>query len=170
MVIMKTSNDVLKEINGFFEKIFELKKTPTGYAYAEYKKGWLKKLDLSHKDRDEAKASRTTKKLQEHLKEKFGNRLKIEAHVAEDMTLRFASTDFGTEELDSNRLQAFDLLDVETGTAFEISLSDAFAEFFKDVLKALLDSRVKKLYICMRNHHYQGAEKSGYLRGDYATV
>ncbi|MDP2806706.1 MAG: hypothetical protein Q8O74_01050, partial [bacterium] len=32
------------------------------------------------------------------------------------------------------------------------------------VLKALLDSRVKKLYICMRNHNYKGSGKSGYIK------
>ncbi len=59
---------------------------------------------------------------------------------------------------------AFDILDRESGCAFEISLADAFAEFFKVVLKALLDSRVKKLYFCMRNHNYQGAGKSGFIK------
>ena len=56
------------------------------------------------------------------------------------------------------------MLDETTGAAFEISLSDAFAEFFQDVLKALLDSRVKKLYLCMRNHIYKDAGKSGFIK------
>ena len=80
------------------------------------------------------------------------------------MTLRFASDNLGNINIDSKKLQAFDILDTETGMAFEISLSDAFAEFFKDVLKALLDSRVKQLYVCMRNHSYKGSKKSGYLK------
>jgi len=136
-----------------------------GYAYADYKAEWLKQLGLSHSDRDEAKASRTTKKLQKHIKAKFGDRIKAEAPVAEGMTLRFSSGN-GVEKIsiDSKKLQCFDILDVATGTAFEISLSGAFAEFFKDVLKSLLDSRVKRLYICMRNHNYKGAKKSGYLK------
>ena len=165
-VNMKTNGDVLTEIKKFFEQIFVLRRKSNVYAYADYKVEWLKQLGLTSSDRDEAKTSRTTKKVQEHLKDKFGERLNIEAPVAEGMTLRFASDDANIEGIiiDSNKLQAFDILDIETGTAFEISLSDAFAEFFKDVLKALLDSRVKTLYICMRNHSYKGSKKSGYLK------
>jgi len=69
-----------------------------------------------------------------------------------------------SESIDSQKLQAFDILDTATNTAFEISLSDAFAEFFKDVLKSLLDSRVKTLYFCARNHLYKGAGKSGFIK------
>ena len=165
-VSMKTNDDVLTEITKFFEQIFVLRRKSNVYAYADYKVEWLKQLGLTSSDRDEAKTSRTTKKLQEHLKDKFGERLNMEAPVAKGMTLRFASDDANIEGIiiDSNKLQAFDILDIETGTAFEISLSDAFAEFFKDVLKALLDSRVKTLYICMRNHNYKGSKKSGYLK------
>lgn len=165
-MINKTNEDVLDAIRDFFKRIFELKRRSDGYTYAEYKVGWLSQLGLSPSDRDEAKASRTTKKLQGHLKDKFGDRLSIEASVAEGMTLRFASDNVNSEaiNIDSKKLQAFDILDIGTGTAFEISLSDAFAEFFKDVLKALLDSRVKSLCICMRNHNYKGAKKSGFLK------
>ncbi len=164
--MVRTDELVLKEIKKFFATLFLLKRKNNSYAYAEYKRTWLKKINLSHRDSDEAKSSRTTKKLQWRLKHKFGNRIKIEAPVAEGMTLRFATGKVGSEvmNIDSNKLQCFDVLDIETGTAFEISLADAFAEFFKDVLKALLDSRVKKLYICMRNHNYKGAGKSGYLK------
>lgn len=85
--------------------------------------------------------------------------------MAEGMTLRFDShLNKNTLKIDPSKLQAFDILDLETGSAFEISLSDAFAEFFKDVLKGLLDSRVKKLYICMRNHTYKNAGKSGFIK------
>lgn len=81
------------------------------------------------------------------------------------MTLRFERINGMSEEkIDSSKLQAFDILDTGTGVVFEISLSDAFAEFFKDVLKALLDSRVKKLYLCMSNHNYKGSKKSGYIK------
>lgn len=163
---MKTNDDVLTEITNFFEQIFVLRTKGNEYAYADYKAAWLEQLGLTSSDRDEAKTSRTTKKLQEHLKHKFGERLSMEAPVAKGMTLRFASDDTNIEgvDIDSNKLQAFDILDIDTGTAFEISLSDAFSEFFKDVLKALLDSRVKTLYICMRNHSYKGSKKSGYLK------
>ncbi len=166
MIKTKTEEDVLKEIENFFKGIFNLKRRSADYAYADYKIEWLNELSLAPGDSDEAKSSRTTKKLQKYLKDKFGDRLKVEAPVAEHMTLRFDTGNIGAESvaIDSNKLQAFDVLDVETGTAFEISLSDAFAEFFKDVLKSLLDSRVKKLYICMRNHNYKGAKKSGYLK------
>lgn len=67
-------------------------------------------------------------------------------------------------KIDFRKFQAFDVLDLETNTAFEISLSDAFAEFFKDLLKALLDSRVKTLYFCARNHKYFGSKKSGFIK------
>jgi hypothetical protein len=163
---MKVEDPVLRSIKKFFSGIFILRKRDDGYAYADYDRKWLRTLELTHRDRDEAKASRTTKELQKRLKKKFGHRIKTEAPVAEGMTLRFEAENEDVEDIsiDSNKLQAFDILDVEAGTAYEISLSDAFAEFFKDVLKALLDSRVKKLYICMRNHNYKGAGKSGYLK------
>ncbi len=159
-------NDITNEITNFFRNIFELKKREDGYAYADYKNEWLDSIGLTSSDRDEAKTSRTTKKIQEHLRNKFGDRVSTEAPVAEGMTLRFASDAINGEgiNIDSNKMQAFDILDKKTGTAFEISLSDAFAEFFKDVLKSLLDSRVKTLCICMRNHNYKGAQKSGYLK------
>jgi hypothetical protein len=163
---MKTGEEIIKEIQFFFNDIFELKERTKDYAYANYKIEWLDKIGLSPQDSDEAKSSRTTKQLQAHLRNKFGDRLKTEAPVAEGMTLRFATgySEAANSEVDVTKLQAFDVLDLETGTAFEISLSDAFAEFFKDVLKSLLDSRVKRLYICMRNHTYKGAKKSGYLK------
>src|SRR3989338_2106875 len=149
---MSKDNQILKDIIYFFSDVFEVKGEK--YKYADYKAGWLSKIGLAKNWAQEASTSRTTKLLQGFLKSKYENRIKIEAPVAEGMTLRF----------DSENLQAFDILDMEEGCAYEISLSDAFAEFFKDVLKALLDSRVKKLYICMRNHNYKGASKSGYLK------
>lgn len=162
---MNPEENILNEIKSFFGRIFEVGKNKKGYKYANYKKSWLKNLGLSPTDADEAKSSRTTRELQNHLAKKFGSRIKAEASVAEGMTLRFDTIENKREiKIDSSKLQAFDILDLETGTAFEISLSDAFAEFFKDVLKALLDSRVKKLYICMRNHTYKGAGKSGYIK------
>jgi len=162
---MRPEEDILNEIIKFFSGIFETSKNKKGYHYAIYKETWLKKLGLRPSDADEAKSARTTKELQRYLKEKFGDRVKPEASVAEGMTLRFETINGGKEiKIDSSKLQAFDILDLESGTAFEISLSDAFAEFFKDVLKALLDSKVKNLYICMRNHTYEGAGKSGYIK------
>ncbi|MFH1640166.1 MAG: hypothetical protein ABIB93_07670 [Chloroflexota bacterium] len=163
---MNPEEDILVEIKKFFGDIFEIRNKTEDYAYASYKIEWLEGLGLSPSSSDESKTSKTTKKLQQHLKEIFGSRIKTEAPVAEGMTLRFAAEngESDTIHIDSNKLQAFDVLDFDTGTAFEISLSDAFSEFFKDVLKALLDSRVKKLYLCMRNHNYRGAKKSGYLK------
>jgi hypothetical protein len=157
--------DILDDIKKFFSDIFEIKQNDRKYKYASYKKTWLNKLHLAESDADEAKSSRTTKELQRYLKDKYGERIKTEAPVAEGMTLRFDAINGGKEiKIDSSKLQAFDILDLESGTAFEISLSDAFAEFFKDVLKALLDSRVKKLYICMRNHNYSS------ILGDGSTI
>lgn len=165
IIEMKREEKILREIKGFFSGILELKTNKRGYKYAAYKRNWLHTIKLESKSADEAKAARTTKKLQELLKAKFGDGIKVEAPVAEGMTLRFDAEGKSDEvKIDSSKLQAFDIFDTETGTAFEISLSDAFAEFFKDVLKSLLDSRVKKLHICMRNHDYKGAGKSGYVK------
>lgn len=162
---MKQEKEILEEVKRFFGRILEVKIAENGYKYASYKQEWLNRIGLKEKDRPEKKASRITKELQANLRCKFGARVKIEASVAEGMTLRFKAIDGGEGiEIDSSKLQAFDVLDLETGTAFEISLSDAFAEFFKDVLKALLDSRVKKLYLCMRNHYYKKAPKSGFIK------
>lgn len=166
--MLKVKDKILNDILKFFDGIFEVRHKGK-YSYAVYKASWLKEIGLDKRSREEAMTSRTTKRLQEFLLKKYRERIKIEAPVAEGMTLRFEKFDnngIKTKEIkiDSSKLQAFDILDIETGTAYEISLSDAFAEFFKDVLKALLDSRVKKLYICMRNHYYKGASKSGYLK------
>ncbi len=163
-------DQVLEDILAFFSQVFK-KKGTAKYYYAAYKKSWLKQIELTGSSREEAMSSRTTKKLQEYLSKKYPKDIKVEAAVAEGMTLRFNYVDPGINgngrpqmQLDPTKLQSFDILDISTGTAYEISLSDAFAEFFKDVLKALLDSRVKKLYICMRNHTYKGSSKSGYSR------
>jgi hypothetical protein len=166
----RPEQDILDEITNFFSVVFDVKVNNRGYKYAHYKKGWLKKLALTENSQEEAKANRTTKKLQEKLVEEFGaRRIKPEAKVAEGMTLRFDSLEKGKNfKLDASKSMAFDILDMETGSAFEISMSDAFAEFFKDVLKGLLDSRIKRLYICMRNHNYNtskgGIGKSGYIK------
>jgi len=155
---------IIDEVVKFFADKFEVKKNSKKLKYASYKTSWLKKIRLHQTSPDEAKTARTVKKLQENILEKFGDkRIKIEANVAENMQLRFIDSTI-ENIVDTSKLMAFDILDLETGCAFEISLADAFAEFFKDVLKALLDSRVKKLYLCMRNHNYVGANKSGYIK------
>ncbi len=158
--------DIIADIIRFFEEVFEVRSNDSGYLYADYKTEWLNFIGLKESSADESKTARTTKKLQEYLVSKYGDRIKVEAKVAENMTLRFNELrgENETKEIDIEKLQAFDLLDIENGVAVEISLADAFAEFFKDVLKALLDSRVKKLYLCMRNHYYKGAKKSGYIK------
>ena len=163
---MKDHDPILEDILKLFCKILE-KKDSGSHAYAAYKKSWLKEIGLDENSKEEAMTSRTTKKLQQILLKKYQGKIKIEAPVAEGMTLRFEKFDDNQKQevkIDSSKMQAFDILDLETGTAYEISLSDAFAEFFKDVLKALLDSRVKKLYICMRSHHYKGSKKSGFAK------
>jgi len=166
VVNMSKDDQILKDIIDFFSDVFEVKGEK--YKYADYRAEWLSRIGLSENWAQEASTARTTKLLQEFLKSKYEYRIKVEAPVAEGMTLRFDSENSQSEnikiKIDSSKLQAFDILDIEEGIAYEISLSDAFAEFFKDVLKALLDSRVKKLYLCMRNHNYQGASKSGYLK------
>jgi hypothetical protein len=168
---MNPEQDVLDEILRFFSDKFENKTNQRGYNYASYKSTWLESLGLNHSSSEEAITKQTVKKLQEHLLVQFGlKRIKTEAKVAENMTLRFTDDNIAQNfEIDTSKLMAFDILDVMTGTAFEISLSDAFAEFFKDLLKALLDSRVKKLYLCMRNHNYKTTKygsigKSGYIK------
>lgn len=168
---MPEEHDILEEILKFFSDKFEAKVNNRGFKYAQYKKSWLNELGLNENSQDEAKTAQTIKKLQERLIKKFGDkRVKIEARVAENMKLRFeADEDFGEFEIDTTKLMAFDILDLKTGSAFEISLADAYAEFFKDILKGLLDSRVKKLYFCMRNHSYRmtkggSSGKSGYIK------
>jgi hypothetical protein len=169
--VVRDCHPVAVEIQRFFLKVFELK-THKGYRYADYKNSWLKHIGLRRPYPAEAAAARTTDLLQQHIAKKFGPRIRIEAPVAEDMSLKFLSKKdpavieaLREESIDSNKLQAFDILDTATNCAFEISLSDAFAEFFKDVLKSLLDSRVKKLYFCARNHLlYRGTRKSGFVK------
>ncbi len=161
---MLPEQDIIDEIISFFSNKFEIKTNKEGIKFANYKTNWLKQIGLKSNSPDEAKTSRTVKKLQEKILEEFGKkRIKVEANVAENMQLRFLDQNINND-IDTSKLMAFDILDTETGCAFEISLADAFAEFFKDVLKALLDSRVKKLYLCMKNHNYSGAKKSGYIK------
>lgn len=161
---MLSEQPVIDEILHFFSDKLEVKATAKGYRYASYTKKWLEEINLDEKSSDEAKTARTVKKLQENILAEFGKkRIKVEANVAENMQLRFLDKDL-EDVVDTSKLMAFDILDLESGCAFELSLSDAFAEFFKDVLKGLLDSRVKKLYFCMRNHNYAGANKSGYAK------
>lgn len=163
---MLAEQPIIDEILVFFRDKLEKKTNAKGFDFAAYRNDWLAEIELTNDSPDESKTARTLKKLQDALLLQFGNRrLKLEAKVAENMQLRFIDKDLNLEEIvDTSSLMAFDILDVESGCAFEISLADAFAEFFKVVLKALLDSRVKKLYFCMRNHNYQGARKSGFIK------
>ena len=163
---MLSEQPIIDEILVFFRDKIERQTNEKGFDFASYKGQWLAEIGLTHTSPDESKTARTLKQLQEALLLQFGSRrIKLEAKVAENMQLRFIDKDLNLEEIvDTSSLMAFDILDVESGCAFEISLADAFAEFFKVVLKALLDSRVKKLYFCMRNHNYQGAGKSGFIK------
>lgn len=163
---MLAEQPIIDEIVGFFQNKLENRTNSRGFSYAAYTPQWLAEIGLTETSPDESKTARTLKRLQDTLSLQFGvRRIKLEARVAENMRLRFIDRDLNLEELvDTSSLMAFDILDLETGCAFEISLADAFAEFFKVVLKALLDSRVKKLYFCMRNHNYHGAGKSGFIK------
>lgn len=163
---MLAEQPIIDEILVFFRDKLETKTSQKGFQYASYTTAWLSEIGLTPNSPDESKTARTLKKLQASLLEQFGSRrIKLEAKVAENMRLRFIDKDLNLEEIvDTSSLMAFDILDLDSGSAFEISLADAFAEFFKVVLKALLDSRVKKLYFCMRNHNYQGAGKSGFIK------
>ena len=164
--MVKQEHLIAKDIRQFFQRILILKKHGS-YKYAEYSDSWLHQIGLSKNYARESAASKTTKELQKILKDKYADRVKVEAQVGEGMSLRF-QTDMAVsdQEIDFKKFQAFDILDLETNTAFEISLSDAFAEFFKDVLKSILDSRVKTLYFCARNHKYswKGSKKSGFIK------
>ena len=163
---MLAEQPIIDKILVFFRDKLDKKTNVKGFDFASYKSEWLAEIGLTNNSPDESKTARTLKKLQEALLLQFGSRrIKLEAKVAENMQLRFIDRDLNLEEIvDTSSLMAFDILDIESGCAFEISLADAFAEFFKVVLKALLDSRVKKLYFCMRNHNYQGAGKSGFIK------
>lgn len=162
--MVKKEHPIAKDVRDFFSDILFLRKHGS-YRYAEYKDSWLHQMGLSKNSAKESAAAKTTKELQKFLQNKYGNRIKVEAQVGEGMSLRF-ETDPTVEQqdIDFRKFQAFDVLDLETNTAFEISLSDAFAEFFKDVLKSILDSRVKTLYFCARNHKYKGYKKSGFIK------
>jgi len=167
---MVSKNPVADDIQDFFTQVFELKEA-VNYRYADYKDTWLRGLGLSHNYARESATAQTTKRLQTFLEGKYKGRIRTEVPVAENMSLRFLThlaeqdmPDVREEKIDFRKFQAFDVLDLETNTAFEISLSDAFAEFFKDLLKALLDSRVKTLYFCARNHKYLGSKKSGFIK------
>lgn len=167
---MVSKNPVANDIQDFFAQVFELKEVGN-IRYADYKDSWLRGLGLSDNYARESAAAQTTKRLQTFLEGKYKDRIRTEVPVAENMSLRFLTPrveqdvpDLKEEKIDFRKLQAFDILDLETNTAFEISLSDAFAEFFKDLLKALLDSRVKNLYFCARNHKYLGSKKSGFIK------
>lgn len=168
---MHSEVEILNEIIEFFSDKFEKKTNERGYNFASYRSEWLSEIGLNDSSSEESITKQTVKKLQEHLLLQFGaKRIKAEAKVAENMMLRFTdNNELNNIEIDTSKLMAFDILDVTTGTAFEISLSDAFAEFFKDLLKALLDSRVKRLYLCMRNHTYKTSKygsigKSGFRK------
>lgn len=163
---MFAEQPIIDEILKFFDNKLETKTSAKGFDYAAYTPEWLDQIGLNDDSPDESKTARTLKRLQETVLLEFGKkRIKLEARVAENMQLRFIDRDLNLEEIvDTSSLMAFDMLDLESGCAFEISLADAFAEFFKVVLKALLDSRVKKLYFCMRNHNYSGAGKSGFIK------
>ncbi len=162
--MVKQEHPIAKDIRDFFQNILVLRKRGS-YKYAEYSDPWLGRIGLSKNYARESAASKTTKELQKILKDKYGDRVKVEAQVGEGMSLRFQTDKVvSDQEIDFKKFQAFDILDLETNTAFEISLSDAFAEFFKDVLKSILDSRVKTLYFCARNHKYKGSKKSGFIK------
>jgi hypothetical protein len=158
--------DILLEISRIFSNVYECKVAPRGYRYADYTQAWLDRIGCSPESADERKTAQTTIAVQKMLVGQFGtDRLRAEAPVAENMELRFVDRETRSNtSFDKSRVQCFDLLDVRHGVAFEFSLSDAFAEFFKDVLKAILDSRVHKLYLCMRNHRYKGDKKSGFIK------
>lgn len=86
--------EVLNEIIKFFSDKFETKTNQRGYNYASHRLDWLIKLGLNENSSEEAITKQTIKKLQEHLLLQFGmKRIKIEAKVAENMTLRFSDED-----------------------------------------------------------------------------
>ncbi len=92
---MLPEQDILDEILEFFSDKFEVKTNRRGFKYAAYKKSWLNKIGLNENSQDESKTKQTVKKLQEHILHQFGaKRIKIEANVDENMTLRFKGEEF----------------------------------------------------------------------------
>jgi len=69
------NDPILKDIVSFFEEIL-LKKGNGKYYYAVFKNSWLKEIGLDKNSAEEAICSRTTKKLQEVLVEKYRDRIK----------------------------------------------------------------------------------------------
>ena len=107
---MLPEQPIIDEILKFFADKFETKTNAKGFKFALYKDDWLNQIELTETSADEAKTSRTVKKLQEKILEEFGKkRIKIEANVAENMQLRFLDSNL-ENVLDTSKLMAFDIL------------------------------------------------------------
>ena len=121
---MLAEQPIIDEILKFFSDKLEPETNAKGFNYAAYKTDWLEQLGLNSSSPDESKTARTLKKLQDTVLLEFGKkRIKLEARVAENMQLRFIDRDLNLEEIvDTSSLMAFDILDLESGCAFEISL------------------------------------------------
>ena len=130
---MLAEQPIIDEILKFFSDKLELETNAKGFVYAAYKADWLEQIGLNSGSPDESKTARTLKKLQETTLLEFGKkRIKLEARVAENMQLRFIDRDLNLEEIvDTSSLMAFDILDLESGCAFEISLADALPSSLK---------------------------------------
>lgn len=127
---MSKDDEILKTILSFFKKnkVFE-KKMEDGYEYASYSRSWIKQLEKEEKPSrgklaEEAMSARTTKRLQDFLQRKYPE-ISCEAPVAEGLMLRFKPNENaanGVAEIDPKRMQCFDILNVKTGSAFEIRI------------------------------------------------
>jgi hypothetical protein len=63
-MVLPPEYDVIADIVEFFEAVFEVRTSASGYRYADYKAEWLRVIGLKENSADESKSARTTKKLQ----------------------------------------------------------------------------------------------------------
>jgi|GEM_PF-2885054 len=129
---------VIEFIQEYFEKnVFHRTKTASGKEKDDWKPSWLKKI--SNPKSKNIRTNRTIKKIQEELKKIHGVDIEIEARL-KNITGRVISG------------HKFDLFIPSENTAIEICLGNIKNEFEKDILKGMLDYRVKKLYIFNREY------------------
>ncbi len=129
---------VIEFIQNYFEKnVFDKKKTASGKIKNEWKPSWLTKIgDPSSKN---IRTNLTIKEIQEELKKIHGVDIEIEAQLRD----KFGRAISGHK---------FDFFLPSENTAIEICLGNIKNEFEKDILKGMLDYRVKKLYIFNREY------------------
>lgn len=128
---------LIKAVQNFCsERVFQRKKLDSERHVDVYRESWLSDLQkLGGPNLSEEKISRlTTKRIQNHVTQIFS----------------FVQAEKAIPNTESNAL--FDLWNPKSRSAYEVCLGAIKNEFEKDVLKALLDQEVIKLYIFHREY------------------